>query len=82
VQTNISKSITASSDFGDSLSRFGNIVFLVGESAEDLQAQLRGIKIMFNVVSIYAQGSRHYAWINPERKILKKQRKDITDGGS
>jgi hypothetical protein len=80
VQTNISKSITA--DFGDSLSRFGNVTFISADSADELQAQLRSVKIMFSLLAIYSQGSKHYAWINPERKLIKKSRKDINDGSS
>jgi hypothetical protein len=72
VQTNTLKSTTR--NLGDSLSRFGNINFLIGDSPEDLQRMLREIRIPFQIVSMYAQGTKHLAWINSDIPVIKQQK--------
>lgn len=62
-------------EFGDIMSRFGNITFLAGDSPEELQRMLRELRISFDIVAIYAQGSKHVAWINPSREVIKKPKK-------
>jgi SOS response regulatory protein OraA/RecX len=64
-------------DLGDNLSRFGNAIFLSGASPEELQRQLQELRIRYEIISIYAQGSNHIAWINPAIKVIKKQKTKI-----
>lgn len=59
---------------GDNLSGI-NIEFLQGESADDLKSQLDQIRIPYKIFSIYAQGNRHFAWINTSIPIKKKVKK-------
>jgi hypothetical protein len=33
---------------------------------------LSNIKIPFNIIALYSQGSNHVAWINPSQKLIKK----------
>jgi hypothetical protein len=73
VQTNTSLR-TILNGMGDSLNRYGNITFLLGDSPDQLQAMIQEIKVPIEIVSIYAQGNRHVAWINCSRKITKRQK--------
>jgi hypothetical protein len=59
-------------DFGDSFSRYGEITFLLADSPEEMQRMLRELRIAYEIVSMYAQGTKHVAWINAARPIVKK----------
>jgi len=67
--------------FGDNLSGF-KIQVLIGESADDLQAQLAQIRVPYKIFNIYGVGNRHYAWItaNLPIKVRKTKNKEIKDG--
>ncbi len=56
---------------GDSLSENSKVEFLVGNSAEELRIQLAQIKLPFRIVTIYAMGGAHIAWIIPTLPIKK-----------
>jgi hypothetical protein len=56
---------------GDSLSENSKVEFLVGNSAEELRIQLAQIKLPFRIVTIYAMGGSHVAWIIPTLPIKK-----------
>lgn len=53
---------------GDSLN------FLTGDSPEDLLSQIKQIRMPVFIVSIYAVGSKHYAWIQTSQKLIKKKK--------
>lgn len=62
---------------GDNLSAHKNIEFLYGNSPEELRDQLAAIQLPFKLITIYALGGRHYAWIVPTVKVTKvKKTKD------
>lgn len=46
--------------------------FLVGDSAEDLKAQITSIRLPTKIIAIYAVGVKHIAWIQTTAKIKKK----------
>lgn len=46
--------------------------FLLGETAEDLLEQIRSIKVPFGILAIYPQGSKHYAWITGDIRVVRK----------
>lgn len=48
--------------------------YLVGDSPEDLLEQIKQIRSSVHIVSIYAIGSKHYAWIQTSVKIIKKKK--------
>lgn len=52
------------------------VTLLIGESAEDLHKQLTSITLPVKIITIYAQGSKHYAWIYTSAKIIKKTKKE------
>lgn len=52
------------------------LVVLTGESGEDLHRQLTSITLPIKIISVYAQGSKHYAWIYTSAKIVKKPKKE------
>lgn len=61
-------------DMFENLSNHPFLEFYVGDSPEDLRAQLSAIRLPFKVINIYAQGSRHYAWVSltaPTKKRIK-----------
>lgn len=60
---------------GDSLSSYPNLDFLHGNDAEDLLNKLRQINLPYKIVAMYAQGSRHYAWISLTKAIKKVKEK-------
>jgi hypothetical protein len=63
---------TTSKEFGDSLSVYKNIEFISADSPEDLRSILAAIKLPYSIVAMYSQGSKHFAWIVPSRKVIKK----------
>lgn len=63
-------------DLGANLSPYRGLTFLVGNSPEQLLEQLSSIKIQYKILSIYAQGANHVAWIDTGAiKIQKKPKK-------
>lgn len=67
----------ASDDLFESInSNTHTLDYIVGDSAEELKALLKKITLPTNIVSIYAVGSKHFAWINTAAKI-KKVKKEI-----
>lgn len=48
-----------------------NFTFLEGQSAQELLDQIKQIKLPVQIVSMYAVGTRHYAWIITTAKINK-----------
>lgn len=60
---------------GDSLSDKKNIEFLSAPSPDALRDQLRQIKLPYKLVTIYAQGGAHIAWIVPTLPVQKVQKK-------
>jgi len=63
--------------FGDNLSTFKNVQVLSSQTAQGLQDILQQIQLPFAILSLYAQGNRHYAWINPSKpvKVVKRKSK-------
>jgi len=60
---------------GDNLSHHKNLQVITASTASELATVLRDIQLPFSIISIYAQGARHYAWIVPSRpvKIVPKR---------
>jgi hypothetical protein len=60
---------------GENLSGYKTLEFLTGKTPDELKEQLLSIKLPYKIVSIYAVGSSHIAWIVPTvqlKKITKK----------
>ena len=55
------------------LNKFGSVNFLVGDSAKELKEQLSQISQPFNLITIYPQGSKHYAWIFGDVKVVPRK---------
>ena len=51
-----------------------NLTFLVGMDQQDLLDQIQSITLPMRIISIYAVGSRHCAWIQTASKIKKVTR--------
>ena len=45
--------------------------FLIGDSPEELRVLIASIPLRVKIISIYAVGQRHYAWIQTEAKLKK-----------
>lgn len=56
----------------DDLSGIKFLDFFVGNSPEELKAQIDQIRLPAKIISIYAIGSRHIAWVQSSTKIKKK----------
>lgn len=65
----------------ENLNSYRNIEFLQADSAEDLKSQLLQITLPIALITIYAAGSKHYAWIKTDAKI-NKNKKDRKNGFS
>ena len=50
------------------------LTFIIGESAEDVLKQVSAIRLPVKIISIYAQGSKHYAWIQTSAKIIRSKK--------
>ena len=48
-----------------------NLTFLEGQSAQELLDQIKQIRLPIQIISMYAVGSRHFAWIVTTAKINK-----------
>lgn len=56
----------------DSLnSNTSTLDFLIGDSAEELRAQIASIHLPVKIIAIYAIGVRHIAWIQTTAKLKK-----------
>ena len=57
------------------LNRYKNMLVLSSKSAEDLNNQIKSLGIMIEIVAMYPFGSRHYAYILPDRptKLVKRK---------
>jgi len=57
------------------LNRYKNMIVLSAKSAEGLNDQMKSLGIMFDIISMYGLGSRHYAYIVPDRptKLVKRK---------
>lgn len=70
----------------DNLSNHRNLDFVVGVDADDLKDKLSKIVLPFKIISIYPQGSRHYAWvllsapINKKKIVKKSIKQEMNDG--
>lgn len=54
------------------LSTFKNLEFFTGKNPQEIKDQLEQIKIPFNIISMYAQGTSHIVWIRLSKPITKK----------
>jgi len=64
----------------DNLNQVGlGLEFLEALSAEELKKQIQSITLPTKIISIYAIGSRHIAWIQTTAKVqkIKKDKKEI-----
>ena len=48
-----------------------NLNFLEGNSAQELLDQIKQFKLPVQILSIYAVGSKHFAWIVTTAKVNK-----------
>ncbi len=64
----------SSAEFGLNarLNKMDKLEFLQGDSAQELLQKLKTIRLATEVLSIYAIGTKHVAWIYTEAKIEKK----------
>ena len=63
----------------DSINQLQNLDFIVGNSAQDVLDQIRAIHLPTRLISVYSQGTRHYAWIQTHAK-LKKIKQNLKEG--
>ena len=59
-----------------------NLMFLVGLDANELLGQIKDITLPVRIISIYAVGSRHYAWIQTTAKVKTVNREKNSNGKS
>lgn len=59
-------------DIGANFSPYQGLEFISAASPEELHATLKGIRIQFRILSIYAQGAKHIAWIDTGAIKIKK----------
>lgn len=57
---------------GDNLSGHKNIEYLTGMSEEELKTQLLQIQLPYKIISMYAVGQKHVAWLDLTQPIVKK----------
>lgn len=55
----------------ESLNNHKNLEFFVGDSPEELKAQLMQIGHPYTIRAIYAQGVKHVAWVDLSRRVNK-----------
>lgn len=60
-------------EVGESLNILKNIEFLEGSSLEELRLKLREVHIPYKLISIYKDGSKHVAWIQPTGRFNKER---------
>ena len=61
---------------GTNLSNYPHLEVLQARSAADLKAQLIQIRLPYKILSIYAVGSMHFAWVSLTRKIRKMEKEE------
>lgn len=64
----------------DSLNNLEKLEFLVGDSPESLKAMLKSITLPVRLLSIYAVGTKHIAWIMTDARIKKVKKEDVKNG--
>lgn len=52
--------------------QFSSINFLMGDSADELISQIKQITQPIKIISMYAQGNKHYCWFVGNVKIKRK----------
>jgi len=65
---------------GDNLTSYPNLDFIEGKSPQELKDLLTQIRLPHKIISIYAMGTRHIAWITISRPIKKINNKGEKDG--
>jgi len=55
----------------DRLNQLDKLQHLTGDSPQDLDAQLKQIKMPVHIVNIYGVGTKHYCWFYTDSKIKK-----------
>jgi len=67
---------------GDNLTSYPNLEHFSADDPKGLKDQLDQIRLPYKIISIYASGVRHVAWVsltNPiVKKTLKKETPDVT----
>lgn len=58
----------------ENLNGLQNIDFLVGDSPEDLRAQIRQIRTPVKELGFVVQGSKHIVWLLPLNPLRKRTR--------
>lgn len=58
-------------DLGTNLSNYPNLDVLSDRSEQGLLDQLKQIRLPHKIITIYASGSRHFAWVSLTRPIKK-----------
>lgn len=66
-------------EIGDSLNPYQGLEFFVGSSPEELKDQLTAIRVPFKLLAIYAQGTRHVAWVQTGAQKIKKVTKQTKE---
>lgn len=56
--------------------------FIEGRSPQELLDRLKSITLPVTIISIYAYGNRHIAWITTQAKIIKKKKGEIENGNT
>ena len=66
----------------DSLNNLVGLEFLEASGAEDLKQQIKAIQFPVRVISIYAMGAKHYAWIETRANIVKKTKSKLKESSN
>ena len=62
-----------------SLNFFKYIEVIEAESASSLASKLRAIPFAFQLNQVYSDGSKHYAFINANKKLSEKELQQLKD---
>lgn len=62
---------TGTTDLFDNISDTQYVDYIAAQSADELLSQLRKIRLPVQVISIYANGGTHFAWIKTQAKLKK-----------
>jgi hypothetical protein len=63
-------------NLGDNLSNYANLDYLEARSTEELLRQLQQIRLPHKIISIYAYGNKHVAWVSLTQKIKKIKKEE------
>lgn len=63
----------------ENLSGLKNIDFLIGITPQELLDQINTIRLPCRIISIYAVGSRHIAWVQCTSKLKKVKKETIIE---